>query len=488
MAISGIGYTQTYYYNPETKKITSKDKCGEAIADSLNEDNASARLADFEKQQKSLLEMFLRVQSQTGNRWDRYEQVDGQEGVYEITYVKENELEAAVYIGEQEVFRQMAAFCLPGTFNGTWDYIFPEREFYNAEKNSATIVPGDVFTLKNGYKIEVKKDGVYVKSDSNGRIYRKGTGSGEDEIYAEKIADVMNEFVKTANRGCFSLSVSMLGEETMQDVLDLVAQKGINLAKEFTVNGTRFEETGGQLKIKGEFAQGSKVWEREAAWRRGAMRELLHDEFGMSDEEIESKMEKFPSAVPKKGEGGPYSYLADENGVIEYNGVTFIIDKEKNWLCLGNVSNLNEVIRIPLSEGGCLMVNRDCIGALGRAIGMFSPEDINRILRALKMDAKIQEMKKEIEEMEDGIGKSNEQQYADSAEDAEKAAKENQNAGGFNGYGQDAQEEGVFRLKDWQLALLLGEEEESSGRIDTWYEPILEMAAQREEENNGRNY
>ena len=131
------------------------------------------------------------------------------------------------------------------------------------------------------------------------------------------------------------------------------------------------------------------------------------------------------------------------------------------------------------------MVNRDSIGALGRAIGMFSPEDINRILRALKMDAKIQEMKKEIEEMEDGIGKSSEQQYADSSEDAEKAAKESGNAGGFNGYGLNGEEEGTFQLKDWQLALLLGEEE--SGGIGAWYGPVRESSGQKEE-HNGRNF
>lgn len=481
MAISGIGYTQTYYYNASTGTFTSKDKCGEAIADSLNEEKSPVRLADFEKQQKGLLEAFLRMQAQTGNKWDRYEQVDGQEGVYEVTYVKENELEAAVFVGEQEVFRQMATFCLPGTFDGTWDYMFPERTFYDREKNSATIVPGDVFTLKNGYKIEVGKDGVRVAGDSYGK------GSREEEAYAEKMAEAMNEFIKTANRGCFNLSVSMLGDITTQDIVDIVAQTGVNTSKEFTINGTKFAETDGQLHVNGAFAQGSKVWEREAAWRRGAMRELLRDEFGMSDEAIETELEKYPSSVPKKGEGGPYAYLADENGIIEYNGVVFVVDKEKNWLCLGDVSNPNDAICIPLSEGGCLMVNRDSIGSLGRAIGMFSPEDINRILRALKMDAKIQEMKKEIEEMEDGIGKSNEQQYADSAEDAETAAKENGNAGGFNGYRMNEEENGVFRLRDWQLAMLLGEDKDGDGGIDTWNDPVMELAGQGKEERDERS-
>ena len=48
MAISGIGYTQTYYYDASTGKFTSGDKAGEAIADSLNEEKSPVQLADFE--------------------------------------------------------------------------------------------------------------------------------------------------------------------------------------------------------------------------------------------------------------------------------------------------------------------------------------------------------------------------------------------------------------------------------------------------------
>lgn len=162
-------------------------------------------------------------------------------------------------------------------------------------------------------------------------------------------------------------------------------------------------------------------------------------------------IEKGP--LPAANDGPPYSFLADENGIIEYNGVTFKCDYDKNWLCLGDMSNMDDVIRIPMSNGGCLMVNRDNINDLSKAIGMFSPEDVNAILRALKMDAKIQEMKKEIDEMEEGIGKTNSEEYAQSAEEAEEAAQKSGKTGGFNGY-EEGLEETMFALKDWQLELL----------------------------------
>ncbi len=52
------------------------------------------------------------------------------------------------------------------------------------------------------------------------------------------------------------------------------------------------------------------------------------------------------------------------------------------------------------------MVNRDSIGDLSKAITMFSPEDMNRIMRAIADDNKVQEMQNTIEEETNSIGES----------------------------------------------------------------------------------
>lgn len=99
--------------------------------------------------------------------------------------------------------------------------------------------------------------------------------------------------------------------------------------------------------------------------------------------------------------GGPYGSRA-KDGVIEYNGVTFVCDTLRNAICLGDMSDKKDVISIPLSEGGTLMVNRDNIDDLSKAIGMFSPEDVNRILRAIAKDAQARRKLLEIEETVEG--------------------------------------------------------------------------------------
>ena len=127
----------------------------------------------------------------------------------------------------------------------------------------------------------------------------------------------------------------------------------------------------------------------------------------------------------------PYGEMA-EDGVIEYNGVVFVCDYEHNRITLGDTTNEKDCINIPLSGGGSLLVNRDNIGALSKAIGMFSPEDVNRILRALAQDKKIQEMKKELDDMENGdepadTDKTDAEKAADAAkEQAEKTEEETQ--------------------------------------------------------------
>lgn len=114
---------------------------------------------------------------------------------------------------------------------------------------------------------------------------------------------------------------------------------------------------------------------------------------------------KNPVADIRQASKVPYGYLA-KDGVITYNGITFICDERTHSICLGDMSNEKNVLNIPLSGGGQLRVNRDSIGALSKAIGMFSPEDVNLILRALAQDTKLQSMQQELEDMENQVGES----------------------------------------------------------------------------------
>lgn len=98
----------------------------------------------------------------------------------------------------------------------------------------------------------------------------------------------------------------------------------------------------------------------------------------------------------------PYAYLA-KDGVITYNGVTFVCDEMRNALYLGDCSDMKNCIRVNLEKGGSLIVNRDNLGELSAAISMFTPEDIRRIMCAIADDKKIQETQQEIDDTTNSI-------------------------------------------------------------------------------------
>lgn len=126
-------------------------------------------------------------------------------------------------------------------------------------------------------------------------------------------------------------------------------------------------------------------WEKFLANARLSCRDIPHE------------AESGHSLLIQEQSNIPYSeYMQD--GAVVYNGVTFQCGD--GYLALGDVSNPANVLTIPLACGGSLLVNRDCISQLGKAMGMFSAEDFGNILRAIAEDRKIQSVKYEMEEDE----------------------------------------------------------------------------------------
>ncbi len=94
---------------------------------------------------------------------------------------------------------------------------------------------------------------------------------------------------------------------------------------------------------------------------------------------MESFGQRLQSETEKKC---PYSFLA-KDGIIEYNGVTFVCDYKQNAITLGNMYEKDKVLKIALPSGGSLHVNVDNIDTLSKTAGMFTPEDLNAIMRAI---------------------------------------------------------------------------------------------------------
>ncbi len=133
--------------------------------------------------------------------------------------------------------------------------------------------------------------------------------------------------------------------------------------------------------------------DKELDAMREDMRERIEEK---KDEDAQKGMEELVRIREQRNELGPYASLMGEGPELIYNGVVFTYD-QSGALCLGDTSNPDDVITVYLTNG-VFKMNRGSIGDLAKAISMFSPEDINRILQAISQDAKCQEKLKEVED------------------------------------------------------------------------------------------
>ena len=122
---------------------------------------------------------------------------------------------------------------------------------------------------------------------------------------------------------------------------------------------------------------------------------VARSDYSMGVDEVgESFASHLSAANDKKC---PYSLMA-RDGVISYNGVTFICDYQQNAITLGNMYEKEKVLKIYLPSGGALHVNVDNIDQLSKAAGMFTPEDLNAIIRAIHQYNHCTRKRHEIEE------------------------------------------------------------------------------------------
>lgn len=104
----------------------------------------------------------------------------------------------------------------------------------------------------------------------------------------------------------------------------------------------------------------------------------------------------FVEMIKAKESSVPYGML-DRGGYVEYNGVHFVCDYQNNALCLGDMSEGQDIVSVPLEKGGSLKFNWDNLNELAQAIDMFSPKDINNILRAIAQHTQKKKIEAELD-------------------------------------------------------------------------------------------
>lgn len=488
MGITGVGFSQTYYYNNSTGKLALPGGGSNEFTDYFNGEVAAKdtkALNGYDEEQKNAINKFFEMMS-----WDwpnkvkdAVKPVEGQEDVYEITYTKDRELSYNIDVDGKTVFGRMPSFALNkellhtyGLHNWGEDFLYTEHKPYDPETNSATITEGDIFDIGNGYQLEVTANGVNVIG------YGK---SPELDSKASGLANQLEAFVRFSSQEWFRGMVDLGGETGLDGIIGILGQTGVDVSKEFTINATRCKiENGVLYDVSNEYGYSNRIVDAEIARSRALREKLLSDTAVENDAPNKGEDNLPPDTVAGSRPNGsgmetlypkapvaeevelvrgssmagmtgkqpaPYYYLADSNGKIHYNGVTFSCDTLHNVLSLGDISDSGNVLTIPLSNGGTLKVNRDNLGDLANAIGMFSPEDVERIMRAIAQDVKAEQMKLKIEEEQSSVGDSvdsaqsgTEETRLNGQSDVELANSPEMTARNADNYAYNRQEEQLF--------------------------------------------
>ncbi len=191
-------------------------------------------------------------------------------------------------------------------------------------------------------------------------------------------------------------------EETATDEMDLTSEKSNGIDKEVVtfalqtlLNASKKDSEPIQTETENVAeTQLAAETENEAETKLAAETERKAPVYVKSGLEVGQKYDTGGKYVP-------YSYLADEGGIINYHGVAFVCDPDSNAICLGDMSDNDKVLHISLSGGGSLNVNRDNLTDLSHAFGMFNSKDQLLIMRAIALDAKTRSAKQDLKNHED---------------------------------------------------------------------------------------
>lgn len=252
MSVSGVGSRNTYIYNAQTGKLSSKDGQKDAFVDYFNGDirgDEDDTLNGFDRARKSDIDNLIEV-------WRQFDSTllnePGKEE-YEITTEFVDAVTSTVQVDGERIFTCYNA--------GFFTHIDPSVLFYKEEPfqthehkeydpsdNSVNIAVGDVFDLGNGYRLRVGEDEVYGE--------RYGYHNGEEDEKLEALAWGLSSLIRFAE-GWWSGAMLEMSDKLASDhdrmggttpmLLELLRQLGVDTDREFVLNGTKCEVRNGKI-------------------------------------------------------------------------------------------------------------------------------------------------------------------------------------------------------------------------------------------------
>ena len=243
MGITGIGSVQTYIYNSQTGKLSSKDGSADEFVDYFNgtlSGDSSESLNGYDVQKEYNIEHLIALNGAFGKDWTWF-QPDKNE--YEITCEIVSGGESSYSVDGKKVLTCYVAptdLIPPGWDDIKSPYKTHQHKAYDPATNSMNVAVGDVFDLGNGYKLRVREDCI--------ETIGYGTGSAADDEKVRYLKYGLNALIHFADQQCAAHAI--FPEQTPM-LLSLLRELGIDTSREFTLNGTKCVVENGQIQESG---------------------------------------------------------------------------------------------------------------------------------------------------------------------------------------------------------------------------------------------
>lgn len=224
-----------YYYNMKSGKLqTTEESADKDFVDWFNGEIPNDKLPDsidgYDDRRRRTIQQYIEMLEE-GTMIDRAALAEeGEKDRYKIHYeIVDSVIERVSINGNYKFETRMAIEYSPKQLARVKfyaDYLTQEKREYDKEKNSATIVSGDVFYLKNGYQLLVGENSVKAV----------GEGKQEDEVYAKKLANGMDALIRFSNAQGFSENVWFWTKDLSRDFIEIIKSTGVDVSREFTIN------------------------------------------------------------------------------------------------------------------------------------------------------------------------------------------------------------------------------------------------------------